>query len=453
MACILAAIRSGKSMLAAAKAIHASQTCSVEGLAPGDILRIPILATTTKTAKQSYFHVVGTLQAKPHLKALIAAPPTAESVFVKHPSGRLVEITITALSARGSNLVSTYIATAIFDEAPRMSGDDESKRNLDEALSAIAGRIRPGGQILLIGSPYQPYGPVYDLVQERFGKPGEDCLVVRAGGPAMNPTRWTHAECEALRRRNPDAYKTDVLAEFADPEEALIKDYLLQRAMRDTPVERAPDKGHYYVAAMDPGARASVWTFVIVGRFKAPDGSLRPHFQVVVAKQWDPKKFADGKLNPKLILQEIRTLCDRYGVPDVHTDQFAADALQSLAWDQGVTLITHNVDAAFRLEWATAIKTGLEEDTLKLPPVPELREDLVRLKKRVTSNGVVIQMPVSGAGRHCDFAPALGLALLYPPEAPDLEPEQQQDDFDFEEFIKSRQAENPFDGALERLVT
>jgi hypothetical protein len=427
---ILAAIRCGKSMMSAAKAVVASQTVDVSRLSPGDEVRIPILAPHKDAARQTYAHLVASLHSSPFLKRLLFGDPTGESVWIRHPSGRPIEITVTALSKYGITLTSRWIATCIFDEAPRCVGIEDGKKNLDEALRAVSLRILPGGQIMLIGSPYAAYGPVYDLVQERFGRPGKDCCVVRADGPSLNPWIWTPEACETARMNNPHEYRTDVLAEFDDPEDSLLPANRVDRAMRKAPEVRPPEDGVYYVAAMDPGARASAWTFVILARVKSPDGSSRAYYSVALAKQWRATRKSDKDdtghgIDPKQTLIEIKELCDRYNIGEVHTDQFSADSLSSIAEDRGLSLLVHNIDGDIKWAMASTIRTTLDEGVLELPPVSSkdgkaLREDLVRVKKRLVNSSMKpqIHLPTSGDGRHCDFFTALGLVLLNPPEAP-----------------------------------
>lgn len=419
MFCIVAAIECAKTMLAAAKAIVASQTASMEGRAIGDEIRIPVLATGRDTARPAYSHIVHTMMARPKLRELILQEPDAESVWVKHPSGRPIEITISALSRAGSTLVARRLPAIIFDEAPRMSGDQEAVKNLDEALRAIRGRILKGGQILLIGSPHAPFGPVYKLVSERFGRPTPDCVVVRARGPDMNPVKWTPQACEDLKRQDPDAWRTDCEALFADPEESLIPSGYVERNMRKTPLELEPVDRHHYVAAMDPGGRASAWTFLVLE-------ATERGFRVAVARQW--RKTASGPVDARVALDEIQALCRKFRISEVHSDQYAIEAISALANERGLTVLLTDLNAEIRWKMGSTIRTLLEDDQLELPPLADFREDLVRARKKVTSNGLTIVLPQSGGGRHCDFFTALGLALLNPPEAPEPDRPNRIDD-------------------------
>jgi hypothetical protein len=415
--CIVSAIWCAKTIMAAAKAIVASQTVDVSGLIPGDEVRIPLLATGKDNARAAYSHIVNTMMTQPELRKLLIEEPQAESVWVRHPTGRPIEITISALARAGSTLVSRRLPCVIFDEGPRMAGDEDAVKNLDESLDAIEGRILPGGCIMIIGSPHAPIGPVYKMVKERFGRPDADCVVVRARGPDMNPVRWTPERCAELLRRNPKAYRTDVEAEFADAEEALFPSSLVERAMRKTPAMTEPQAGHHYVAAIDPGGRASVWTFVILE-------ALERGFRVAVAKQWT--KNSEGVFRAGEAMDELAADCHRFGISDLHSDQYGFEQTSALAEDRGLTLLLTDWNTENRWSAAQTIKGLLEAAELELPPVNDMRDDLVRIKKKVTSNGVTVDLP-KGGGRHCDFFPPLGLCLMYPPEPPATDTERRRD--------------------------
>jgi hypothetical protein len=188
---ILAGIRCGKSLLSAACAVRAALTCDVSSLSVGDVPSVPILSYDKTTAKQTWLHIRNHIQASPTLSAMLIGEPTAEALTLRHPSGRPIEIRITAGSRAAGSLVARWLAGAIFDEAPRMLGVEDGVVNLDEARQAIAGRLLPGAQVIMPGSPWAPFGPVYKMVEEHFGKPSRTRVVVRAPNFVMNPRWWT----------------------------------------------------------------------------------------------------------------------------------------------------------------------------------------------------------------------------------------------------------------------
>lgn len=413
---ILAGIRGGKSMIAAAKAIADSQNADLKDCSVGDEIRIPVLATQKDTAGAVFNHIVAQLMSKPALRALLVGDPTTDAVKVRHPSGRIIEIKVTALARAGATLIGRWLSGCIFDEAPRMAGEEDSKKSLDDALNAIAGRMR--GQITMIGSPHAPFGPVYEMVQQHFGKPSEDIVVVRAPGPAMNPVYWTPKMCADLARSNPTAHRTDVLGEFSDPEEALFSSLEVEAATRREPLELPREDGMHYSAAMDPATRGNAWTLVVVkGRGLGGASGLQPTYEVVLSRQWVGSKASP--LRPDVVLGEIAELCAKYDIDTVISDQHAIDALQDLAQNHGLTVLEHKWDATNRLKLAEHVKLLVSEKCLTLCPDPALRTDLLTARKRVTQNGVTLELPKSADGRHCDFLPALASALEYAPEMPD----------------------------------
>lgn len=399
---LLAAIRCGKSMIAAGIAICASQTCDVSMLSLGDELGIPVVSTTKANAHKVYSHVRLVVEASSVLRSLLVGEPTAETVMLRHPSGRPVAITCTAGARAGGTLVGSWLLGCIFDEAPRMLGsEDGAVVNLDDARRAVLGRMLPGAQIVEIGSPWAPSGPVYELTQACWGKPTDRVLVIRARGPAMNPVKWTPEECERMKS-DPQAYKTDVCGEFADPEEAQFPDELLQACTTHGVTELPPGRGIWYSAAIDPASRTNSWTLVVVGRYR--DGVYR----IAKLAQWTPQ--FDKPLRPGEVLDEIAELVRPYpGAHQIATDQWSADAIADLARERGLTVWNKPWDAGRKVTVFGDLKTAMQERRIVLLDDAQLRDDLKNVRRVTTQQGVAIRLVATGR-RHADYAPALALA-------------------------------------------
>lgn len=414
--CILAAIRGGKSLIAAAKALECALTCDVSGLSPGDELRIPVLSVDKDSAHQVFSHLVGVLLARPALRRLVVGEPTADSVTVRHRSGRPVEIKVVAMAKYGSTLVGRWLAGCVFDEAPRMAGAEDGVRNLEDALHAIAGRMRPGSQVLVIGSPNVPYGPVFDMVQTAFGRPSSALVVVKGTGPALNPLWWTPERCESTRRVNPRAYVTDVLGRFADGEDQLFSSVIVDAALRESPEVDPPRPGRRYAAAMDPAMRGNAWTLVVVG-CSGLSRRGEPAYSVALARQWRGSR--SDPLRPDQILREVAADLAPYGLADVWSDQHHVDSLRVIAEQHGLTLMESFSTSDSTVERVEQLRVLLEDRRLELPPDRVMRADLLRVRRRVNRKTVSIDMPTSSDGRHCDYVPSLSLCLAYPPPLPD----------------------------------
>lgn len=397
---IVAAIRSAKTMLSAAAAVRMTQTVDLTGLGHGEIPRVPILSLDLDLAQVAHQHLAGTVMASPVLSQLLVEPPKSDSLMLYHPSGRPIEICTVAGKRAGSSLIARWMAGVIVDEAPRMAGEGEAVANFDETRRVIIGRLRPGAQFLSIGSPWAPFGPIFDQVTNDWRKPSPQRVVVRAPGWAMNPVYWTPERIDDLKRSDPDAYRVDCAAEFAAAESALIPPDALATATRD-----AGDLDHdplrQYVAGMDAGTRGNAWTLVIMSRH----GEKR---RIDLAKEWIGSRNAP--LSATEVLREIASIAARYRVEAVHCDQWSADPLQELAQQQGLTLYPKMTPAKDRWEQASRFRADLIEGRIEMHPHPVLREDILRARRSTTMQGVRLDLPVSGDGRHCDFVPALMMA-------------------------------------------
>lgn len=411
---VLAGIRGAKSLICANAAVQATQVCDVSGLGPGEVPRVPVISLDKDLAVAVFTHVRGIVEGSPLLRTLLVKEPTTDTVVLRHPSGRPVEIKVSAGKRAGSSLVARWIASVIFDEAPRMLGQEDGVVNLDDSLSAVRGRILPGGMVWKIGSPWAPFGPIYNEFKERFGNPSYDLVIVRADARFMNPFWWTEERCEELKRKDPQAYKTDVLAEFASVALSMFDDDMLALVTRAFET-RPPEPCMHYSAAMDPATRSNGWPLVIGHKDRAGK------YVVDLVREW--RGSSGNPLSTKAVLGEIATCCRPYGVRIVSTDQWSGDALQDTARDAGLVLAIGTQSTTDKVRVFDTMKRWAVDRKLELPPDGTLRDDLKRVKRRITQAGASIELPKTSDGRHCDIAAALGVLFGEPMLDPDPEPE------------------------------
>jgi hypothetical protein len=407
---LLAAIRCGKSLLCAAAGVRAALSCNVSVCGPGEVPRVSIVSLDKDKALVTWQHVRGRIESSPHLAPMLVGEPTANALKLRHPTGRPIEICVVAGSRAAGSLVARWSAGVILDEAPRMVGEEDGVVNIDHARVAVAGRMLPGAQVFMPGSPWAPFGPVYKLFDEHFGKPSANIVVIHATGPQMNPHIWTPEACKELEQRSPDAYATDCMARFMDPESGLFASWELEACRRDGLLELPARPGHYYSAAIDPATRGNAWALVIIENTGAG-------YRVMLARQWIGSTAKP--LSPKTIFGEMAVIMQAYGLTAAHSDQWAADALVELAAHAGLWLSPETITGPLKLAHMTTLKAHVSQRTIELPPLLVLMRDLASVRKRVTQTGVTIVYPQTGDGRHCDFAPAIGLALAHPPRLPE----------------------------------
>ena len=399
---ILSGIRTAKSLMAACAAFHVAVTCDVSMLRPGEVPRVPVVSLKKDLADVIMSHLVGSMKASPLLAKFLIGDPSGDGLMVRHPSGCPVEICVVAGARAGASLVARWTAGCVFDEFPRMVGEDEGVVNWDEQRRAVVHRILKGGQLWHIGSPWAPYGPAFELVTEHHGKPSSELVVFRAPAPAMNPVWWTPERIADARRKDPDAAKTDIDAEFRSPDEALFSSESIDACLRKTQLTIGREDGCEYYAAMDPATRGNGWTLAVVTRRAGK-------ITIVAAREWIGSR--DEPLDPGDVLDEAADIVMGYGITTIHSDQVMGDALRKLANQRGITLAQWTYSGLEKAKRYLGIRTQLEMRNVDMPNVPHLRTDLLHIRKRVTPEGVRIVLPMTSDGRHCDWGPTLMLAL------------------------------------------
>jgi hypothetical protein len=228
-------------------------------------------------------------------------------------------------------------------------------------------------------------------------------VVARAKAYWLNPVWWTPERLEKYKRAPGNAEKavTNIECEFAGQEDDLFTAQELAQATRELPLVLPPTYGCTYVAAIDPGTRRNAWTLVLFTR----EGSK---IRQVLARQW--VGTAAEPLKPRQVLGELEEVLSPYGVRDVLTDQYHFDTLRDLGEEFHLNFVQVNMTEKERTERYQGFYLRVAEGLVELAPDAWLRADLQRLRKRVTSGGVVIVLPHTSDGRHCDFAPPCVLA-------------------------------------------
>lgn len=403
---VMSGVRGGKTFIAACAALWMSQTVRLDAgsgmfLRPGEMPRISIVSARVDQAKQAFEYLKGALVSSPVLEKLLMEKPLTESLIVRHPSGAPIEICLVATASAGTSLVARWCAGVIFDEAPRMASEqDGAAINLEEMVRAVRSRMLKGALIMYIGSPVGPVGYVYKLFTSYWQKGGR-VQVIKAKGPEMNPYNWTPEKCQELLESDPDAHRTDVLAEFRDAETAMYSSTSVHAATRTEPKVLPPDDTKTYSAAMDPATRGNAWTLIIA------ETSDNVRASVALAMQWIGSQAEP--LSGWDVLAEMKPILDSYRVHTVKTDQFAVDFIRDIALRLGFGISAIPFTGKNKMQMYESVRVRLDAGYLDLPPDDDLRNDLLSVKKRVTTGDPKVVLPETADGRHCDYAPALAL--------------------------------------------
>lgn len=421
---ILSGIRSGKTLIVAAATVWATQALDLSTplmktmMKPGDIPRVSIVSLGTDVSKPAFNHIVNSMRASRRLRRMWVSEPTADSVTLRHPTGREIEIKVVAGARAGGTLVSRWSAGVIFDEAPRMVGEEEGVINLDHALAATKFRMLPGCLIFMIGSPFQPFGPVYDMFTEYFGAPDKGIVVIKAPAPSMNPVLWTPSVIAKAREDDPQTARTDIDADFQDPETTLFSSVSIASHTRAEPAVLPPNPLHEYSAGMDPATRGNSWTLVVGTKDENEVA------KVALAVQWTGSKV--DPLSPKTVMREVAEYLKPYNCYSIATDQWSSDAIRDFGHDVGLSVYVDNVSPAETVRRYSALAQRLDAGFIELPPNRVFLNDLNGVKKRASRGGVTIVLPRTSDSRHGDYAPSFMLAFSRYLAAPMPEPPEDE---------------------------
>jgi hypothetical protein len=374
---------------------------------------VAICSTSLDNAKIVFGHLSGHIMNSPRLAPLIVAQ-TADSITLRHPSGIPVEIKVIASARSGSSLVGRWLAGVVFDEATLMLGSSDGRvRDLDADLLQLEGRMLPGAQIVMIGSTVAPpRGPCHRLLHEHWGKTSDsDVVAIWSTGPEAHPDLYTPEYVAALA---PEVREVTTKRVFLDPGRTWLDATLIDANIRQQAVLQ-PDDAATYVVATDPATRTNAWSVIVLGCYPT-----RPKYRVALACEWVPKPGAPLQIPDTM--GKIGSICRDYQTPTLIGDKHLVEVMSDAASEEGIEYVNSDMR---RDEYTAAyleLHRLLTDRDLELPPVENLRADLQRIKKIVSPRGgIAFEITPPGAGRHCDYVPALLRAIANRPEAPEMD--------------------------------
>jgi hypothetical protein len=441
---VYSGIRTGKSLLAAASSVCMSQRLDVSGLREGEIPRIPIVSLDLDKSRVVAQHIIGTCMAKPLLRALVIGDPTDDSILIRHPSGRVVEICPVAASRAGGAVVARWLGGLVLDELPRMLTSAEGfVVNVDDLLTSAEGRILPGGGVWGIGSPWAPWGEAFESVRDHFGKPTRERVVVKCHAASMNPAWWTPSRVEAAKR-DPRAFASNVLGDFVSGASAAFDS-------DDVAAAFLPRQGEYDrltapLILLDPAGTASsqgggqcVFAFALaswcrrrvsdrelylwepypdrrapngIGQRRLSDANGNPLMNPSYGENADPflSVWAIGGFDREArrgllaahVVDEVLAIGRRHGANTIISDQYNSAGLESLAVERRAKFVGVTVSAPNKKRSVAWLRNLLRERRISIAPHAGMHRELTGLQELATSSG-----GFTYGGRSTDFVSTL----------------------------------------------
>jgi hypothetical protein len=469
---VLAPSRTGKSTIAAGMALRATQTVDLSLAKTDGLPPCYAVISLDKEKAGSVYGVVKNALEGPYQHLCVRDPVQDRDggghALVRHPSGRAVEIRVTATKAQGAAVISRWLIGLTIDEAARMQGSG-AVINLPDTLTAARDRVLPGAQIAMISSKWAPFGPVYEKCEEHGGRPCREksTVVIGAQGceaPKLNPSYYTAARMKDIKTKDPSAglvadnkwqapaenpFDLELLKRMARPAVECSCDARQRAGLPSAKGEPAcphndspPHPRQHYLAVIDPASKGNAWALLLLtirelwgtpgaarqGGAEAVKGDpardLRPDAagaatplgyrdSIALARQWQGSPAAP--LDSDGMWADIADLLRPYGTNRCISDEWAAEEHRALALRHGVYLAPYPTTRQGKVDSLKGIEVALNANaqnhydcrSLELHPCTALIGDLSRTERRVTQAGVSVHYPSTPDGRHCDFAACL----------------------------------------------
>jgi hypothetical protein len=441
----VSATRIGKSLWGACSLFFMSQTADISHTRDSDIVNIFIVALKMEGCKAVLKHLVTPLTTKPLLRPFLVDPPediTVDTAFsrglkIRRPhDGRIIEVKCIPLDKGGGSAISVYCAGFVVDEYPRMaSGEGGAVKNVEHFRDAVVARVVPKAVGIYTGSPWQPTGHAFDLVEKYFGKPSiepesgsVDLLVLRTSAESfldLPGIQWTSKLVEYTRRTAYRTYQTDYLAQFVDGAEVVFSPSDIDAAFarsgdfNDCVVGRpaifadpsalrrdfwacmvgawvipskvvhvedlyeteavGPDSS-YKAGYIIPARNGGGWVRVLEDENGAPipkkdkPPANKPYFKVFEIKSWSSK---DGVRGLDLV-RGVSALARRYQAEDFHWDGYEEFSLSTLLQEIGLRPIPHKWGGSAGSNSKTPsvdhLRTLFVEGRIELPAMPKNKD-------------------------------------------------------------------------------
>lgn len=106
-------------------------------------------------------------------------------------------------------------------------------------------------------------------------------------------------------------------------------------------------------------------------------------------------------------MKEVAEILKSYRLDSASTDEWAADALKTIAEEEGITLIEEPMARKDRVSAYTSLATEMSDGRVELPNDPHLRKDMKFIRRRAAQTGPDIVLIKTPDGRHADYGAAL----------------------------------------------
>jgi hypothetical protein len=404
--------RGGKTyVFAALRILHLALTVSLETLAPGEVASAPIVAPDKDLAEQALNYVTGAVDSKPELAALVESRG-AEHIDLRRSDGHIVEVVVRAASARGRTGRGKSLVGAVMEEAAFFR-DANYQVNDDEVFKALSPRVLPGGQLIILSTPWAQIGLLYELFAANHPNPACAGLTVpaRCAGTAMamhastlrlRDVPLTRAIVAVEEDLDADNAAREFGAQFMSAGTETFFDALTIAKCVDPALVLPflPEPGDEVTSGGDLGFSKNSSALVVSHRRE----------QMMTLARIIEKKPAEGLLlKPSEVVKEFaEAIVEHQGSALMADGHYKATAIEHLN-PTGLGFIDAPLSPA---ESFVKVRTAMREGRVKFPNHPRLLRQLRETMSRRGSGGAVtIILPKWKTGEHGDLVSAFVLSI------------------------------------------
>ena len=199
----------GGTRLGAERCLHLAITANLDRTSPAELVYVVFIGPKLRHAR------VGLRFARAAAMAhgLTIVEDSSDGFTIVRHDGRRVRFECFAASRGGDTVRGVPIIAAMLDEAAFFMDEATGVVNAEAIFGAIVPRLLPGGQILIVSSPWAETGLLFDEFTRNFGNP-TTALAARCPTLVMRDDPETAATVARERARDPENALREFDAEF-----------------------------------------------------------------------------------------------------------------------------------------------------------------------------------------------------------------------------------------------
>lgn len=407
--------RSGKSyVFGALYALWRALTAELSTLAPGEMATALIVGPDLKLSRHVVRYAVGAAESVPGIAQLIVAKSDL-TLSLRRPDGHLVSVEALPAARGGSAVRGRSLVSAMLDESAfHYDAASGYVVNDQDTFDAVSPRILPGGLVVVASTPWAEIGMLYTMFVENHGHP-VTAIAVKAPTLLMLDTERNRRVVAREEQRDPDNARREFRCVFGIGNKRFFPRDAIERCTDTGRLSAVPKhvEGRRFVIGYDASDKRDRCAIVAAtSEWSDPDPVTqnREHRVTIVwsAETWKPNSSLDN-------IQRVKAFCRKFDAQHVYIDQFGGESLRELLRYHGVSSTIIQIrggDAEeSKLGRHRAVRDGFIAGHIRLPDLPELRNDLAQVASKLGSGGVEKIVAARTAGGHADLASALVLAV------------------------------------------